>query len=47
MPRAKTSQKQSVSSKNTSTRKIKAGLKLKPYNPTKALLDEDRIGRAI
>lgn len=47
MPRAKTSQKQSVSSKNTSTRKLKNGLKLRPYDPTKALLDEDRIGRAI
>jgi probable addiction module antidote protein len=47
MPRAKTLQKQSVSSKNTSTRKLKEGLKFKPYNPTKALLDEDRIGRAI
>jgi DNA-binding phage protein len=47
MSKAKTSRKQSASSKNTSTRKLKAGLGLKPYDPTKALLDEDRIGRAI
>lgn len=47
MPKAKISRMQSGSSKSTSTRKLKAGLKLKPYNPTKALLDEDRIGRAI
>lgn len=47
MPKAKTSRKVSDSSKNISTRKLKAGLNLKPYNPTKALLDEDRIGRAI
>lgn len=47
MPKAKTSRKQSVSSKNTSNRKLKAGVKIKPYDPTKALLDEDRIGRAI
>jgi DNA-binding phage protein len=47
MPKAKTSHKPSVSSKNTSIRKLKEELKFKPYNPTKALLDEDRIGRAI
>lgn len=47
MPKAKTSRTQNVSSRNTPTRKLKAGLRLKPYDPTKALLDEDRIGRAI
>lgn len=47
MARRKISHKQSDSSKNMSTRSLKAELKMKPYNPTKALLDEDRIGRAI
>jgi DNA-binding phage protein len=47
MPKAKISRTQSASSKNTSNRKLKAGLNLKPYDPTKTLLDEDRIGRAI
>ena len=49
MPKAKTSRKQSASLKNisTKTRKLKTGLGITAYNPTKALLDEDRIGRAI
>lgn len=47
MPKAKISREPSGSSKTISNRKFKAGMKLKPYNPTKALLDEDRIGRAI
>ncbi len=47
MTKTKKSHKQSGSSKNISTRSLKAGLKLKVYDPTKALLDEDRIGRAI
>lgn len=47
MPKTKISQKQSASSKNTSTKKLKSGVEFKLYNPTKELLDEDRIGRAI
>jgi DNA-binding phage protein len=46
MAKVKTSLKPSASSKNTlSKRKLK--VELKPYNPRKALMDEDRIGRAI
>ncbi len=33
--------------KKPATRKIKPGMGVTEYNPTKALLDEERIGRAI
>ncbi|MCA9508974.1 MAG: hypothetical protein KC505_11185 [Myxococcales bacterium] len=48
MPNKKTSAKPSVSLKNTLNKpKIKAGLGVRAYDPTEALLDEDRLGRAI
>jgi DNA-binding phage protein len=49
MPKPKISRKQNASSRNISnkTKRLKTGLGVTAYNPTKALLDEDRIGRAI
>lgn len=49
MPKKEISIKQSASLKSTSikAKKIKPGLGVTAYNPTQALLDEDRIGRAI
>jgi DNA-binding phage protein len=51
MLKKKTSKPQKISFINMSNslkpKKIKASSDLKAYDPTKALLDEDRIGRAI
>jgi len=51
MGRTKTSVRGKASTKNIQRKKtfptIKPGMGVKSYNPTKALLDEKRIGRAI
>lgn len=51
MGKAKTSGKQKVFSKHTLRKKralmIKPGMKVDTYDPTAALIDEDRIARAI
>ncbi len=51
MVKKRTSERQRVSIKSTRAkkppRKIKAGMGVDTYDPTQALLDEDRIGRAI
>lgn len=51
MDKTRTSMKRRSSMKNTqfkkATRKIKAGMGIDTYDPTEALLDEERIGRAI
>lgn len=51
MGKVKTSTRQRIYSKNSlrrkSSRKIKPGMGVDVYDPTYALLDEDRIGRAI
>ncbi len=51
MGKKKTSARQRASIKSTrskkTARKIKTGMGVDTYDPTEALLDEDRIGRAI
>lgn len=51
MDKIKTFARRRASSKNIQRRKapreIKSGMGVDTYDPTKALLDEDRIGRAI
>lgn len=51
MGKAKISTRRLASAKSTSTKetkkRIKPGLGVEQYDPTKALLDEERIGRAI
>ena len=47
MVKAKTSRRQKVFSKNTPSKKVKMNLGVDAYDPTKALLDEERIGRAV
>ena len=47
MGKIKTSGRQKASSKNTRDRKMKKNMEIDAYDPTKALLDEERIGRAI